>query len=107
MHRAGKGIELCIVLSRGLSEPARRGRKLIPEPVEVDPLAPSNEALHVRPAEAEVPKQRVLEDLLPGSYARKGRINQHEPRDAIAMLCRKSETDHVADVVRDEIGPVD
>ena len=45
----------------------RAGRKLIPEPIQIDTFAPGHEALHVGAAETEVPKQRILENLFPGA----------------------------------------
>ena len=54
-----------------------------------------------------MPQQRVLEDLLPRPDAGQRRIDQHEARDPLRMLRREGVADHVADVVRDEVGALD
>ena len=107
MHRARHRVELGIVRARRFAE-ARRGRgKLVPEAIEIDALAACHQPLHVRPAEAEVPEQRVLEDLLPRPDAWHRRIDQDEARDSLGILRGKGIADHVADIVRDEVGSVD
>src|SRR4051812_29512562 len=65
MHRAGPGIERGIMAPRRLGEPRRIGRKFIPEAIEIDAFAPGDQPLHVRPAEAEMPEQGILQYLLP------------------------------------------
>src|SRR5262249_53691849 len=79
----------------------------VPEAIEIDALAPGDQALHVRAAKAEMPQQRILQDLLPGSDPWQRRIDQHETLDPLGMLDGKGEGNHVADVVRDEIDLLD
>src|SRR5262245_2285168 len=95
------------MLSRGFAEPARVRRKLVPEAIEIDTLAPGDQALHVGAAKAEMPQQWVLEKLLPGPDPRQWRIDQHESLDPFGMQGGKGEPNHVADVVRDEIDLLD
>src|SRR5438128_2475141 len=83
---AGARVELRIVPAGSFVELLRIGRELVPEAVQVDALATGHQALHVRPAEAEVPEQGVLEDLLPRPDAGDGCIDQHEAPDAVAVL---------------------
>src|SRR3546814_7729181 len=64
-HRAGHRIELRIMRARRFGETRRRGGEFIPEPIEVDSLPASDQSLHVRPAEAEMPEQRALQYLFP------------------------------------------
>ena len=87
MHGAGQGVELGVVLARGLRECGRGRRKLVPEAVEIDALAPRDQPLHVRSAEAEVPEQRVLQDFLPRTDAGQRRVDQDEARDARRGCC--------------------
>ena len=68
---------------------------------------PATKPLHVRTAKAEMPQQRVLQDLLPRADPRQRRIDQHETLDPLGMLGGKGEAHHVADVVRDEIDLLD
>jgi hypothetical protein len=95
------------VLTRGFAEARRCRRELVPEPIEVDALATFDQPFHVGPAKAEVPEQRVLEDLLPWPDAGQGGVDQNEARHAAWVLRRKRIADHVADIVRDEVNVVD
>src|SRR5262245_15589372 len=54
-----------------------------------------------------MPKQRVLEDVLPGADAGYRRVDERESSHARWILCRKRVADHVADVVGDEGGASD
>jgi hypothetical protein len=54
-----------------------------------------------------VPEQRVFEDLLPRPDAGQRCVDENEPRDAVGILRGKSIADHVADIMRDEVGSVD
>lgn len=54
-----------------------------------------------------MPEQRVLKNFLPGTDAGHRSIDQHEAADALRMLRGKSEADHVADVMRHQIGAFD
>jgi|HubBroStandDraft_2_1064218.scaffolds.fasta_scaffold608416_2 hypothetical protein len=58
----------------GLGPLERRG-ELVPKPVEVNPFASRDEPLHIRTAEAEMPEQRVLENVLPRANTRQRRVN--------------------------------
>ena len=91
------------MLSRSFVEMLRISRELIPEAVEIDALATGDEPLHVRPAKAEVPQQRVLENLFPWPDSGHGRINQDEAPDTIRMLHGEGEANHVPDVMGYEI----
>ena len=51
-----------------------------------------------------MPEQRALDDLFPVAGAGKRRIHRHPTGDAIGKLGGERITDHVADVVRHEIG---
>jgi len=51
-----------------------------------------------------MPEQRVLQDLVPRSDAGNRRVHQDEAGDALGMMRRQAEGDHVADVVGDHIG---
>src|SRR5262245_30046215 len=86
MHRAGLRIELRVVAARPFAELPWVRRELVPEPIEVDPLASRDEALHVGTAEAKVPQERILEHLLPWPDAGDGRVHDHEGPDALGVL---------------------
>ena len=107
VHRARQRVQLGVMLTRGLGEAAGRRGKLVPEAVEVDALAARDEALHVGPAEPEVPQQRVLQDLLPRADPRHRSVDQNEARHPLRVLHGEGVADHVADIVRDEIGAID
>ncbi len=92
---------------RRLVDRLRICRELIPEAVEVDALAPGHEPLLVRAVKIEMPGLRVAELRRPIADARQGRIDDDPARDAGGILRRQRIADHVADVVRDEIGLVD
>jgi hypothetical protein len=64
MHGPGHGVGLRIVLAGAFAESGGCRRKLVPESVEIDALSTGHESLHVRPTEAKVRQQRVLEDFL-------------------------------------------
>src|SRR5262245_62790813 len=85
MHGARQGIELRVVITGILAEPARRRGELVPEAIEVDALAAGDEAFHVGTAEAKMPEQRVLQDVLPRSDARYRRVDEHEAGDALRV----------------------
>ena len=80
------------------------GGELVPEAVEINALATSHQALHVGPAEAEMPEQRILQNVVPWPDARHWRIHHHEARGATLVCCGEGEGHHVADVVADYIG---
>ncbi|MCY1170511.1 hypothetical protein D9M73_105860 [compost metagenome] len=90
--------------TRGFGKTCRLGGKVVPEAVEINPLAACDEPLHVRATEAEMPQQRVLEDFLPRANAGHRRIHEHELRHTVGMPRGKRITDHVADIVRHDIG---
>src|SRR5262245_61689710 len=69
MHGARQRVKFGIVFTRGFAEPAGRGREFIPEAIEIDALTASHQAFHVRAAESEVPKQRVLQNFFPWTDA--------------------------------------
>src|SRR4051812_18962067 len=104
MHGAGAGVEGSVMLPGGLAEAVRICGELVPKTVEIDALATGNEPFHIRAAEAEMPEQRVLEDLLPGADAGDRSVDQRKSCDPVAVLGREREADHVADIVRDQIG---
>src|SRR5262249_52936196 len=52
MHGARHGVETRVMIASVFAEPAGRGRELVPETVEINALAPGDETLHVRAAEA-------------------------------------------------------
>src|SRR5712671_1787087 len=107
MHCARHRVELGIMRARRFAEARRGRRKLVPEAIEIDTLSAGHQPLHVRPAEAKVPEQRVFEDLLPRSDSGQRRVDENETRDSVGILRRKSIADHVADIMRDEVGAVD
>ncbi len=91
----------------GLVEVLRIGRELVPEAVEVDPLAALHEPFHVRAAEAEVPEQRVLQNLVPGADAGDRRVHQDQMADPARILGDEGVGDHVADIVGDHVDLAD
>ena len=54
-----------------------------------------------------MPEQRALEDLVPRSDARQRRVDHDPFGHALGILRGERIADHVADVVRDEVGLVD
>src|SRR5215467_7486862 len=104
MHGTWQCVELGVVLACGFAVPAGSGRKFVPEAIEVDALTPGDEALHVRASETEVPEQGVLEDLFPWPDARERRVDERKAHDTCGMQRGKGIADHVADIVRHEIG---
>jgi hypothetical protein len=80
------------------------GGELVPKAVEINALATRHQALHVGPAEAEMPEQRILQNFVPWPYAGHWRIHHHEARGAILVCYGEGEGHHVADVVADYIG---
>src|SRR5204863_3613133 len=56
MHGARQSIELGIMFARFFAEAAAVGGEFVPEAVEIDALAPGDEALHIGSAEAEMPQ---------------------------------------------------
>src|SRR5262245_39711936 len=107
MHRARQRVEFGVVLAGGFAEAAGRGRKFVPEAIEVDALATGDQPLHVRAAKAEVPKQGILEDFFPWPDAWERRVDQDEARNALRKLRGESVPHHIADIVRDEIRAFD
>ena len=72
MHGARTRVQLRVMPPSRLAETARSGGELVPKPVEVNPFASRDEPLHIRTAEAEMPEQRVLENVLPWANTRNG-----------------------------------
>ena len=107
MHRAWPRVELGIVASRRLIDRFRIGRQLVPEPIEVDALASFHQPVDVGPAEIEMPQQRALQDFVPWPDAGQRRIDDDPFGDAVGILRGERIADHVADVVRHEIGLLD
>src|SRR5215470_3884372 len=107
MHGARKGVELGVVLACSLAEPARSGRKLVPEAIEIDALTSRDQALHVGPAKTEMPEQRVFKDLLPWPDAGERRVDESKARDTGGILSGQRIADHVADIVRHKVGVCD
>src|SRR3984957_20129682 len=97
-------IELLVVLASSLVNLLRIGRKLVVEPIEINPLAPGNQALLVRPAKVEVPQQWAANDIVPVAYAGKRSVDRNPAANARGVLNRQGIADHVSDVVGDEIG---
>ena len=95
------------MLARGLAEALRIGRELVPEAVEVDPLAAGDQPLGIRALEREMPERARADDLVPGPDPGQRRVHDHEAGDPPRKLRREGVADHVADVVGDEVGPVD
>jgi hypothetical protein len=94
MHRAWHRVELGVVNASGLAEPAGRGRELVPDPIEIDALAPRHEPLHIRTAKAEVPEQRIFQDFFPWPNAGQRRIDENKSRGPLGILRGKSVADH-------------
>src|SRR5215831_6414881 len=107
MHCARQRVEFGVVLACGFAEPAWSGRKFVPEAIEVDALTPGDEALHVGASEAEGPEQWVLEDLFPWPDAREWRVDERKAHDTWRIQGSEGIADHVADIVRHEIGALD
>ena len=82
-------------------------RQLVPEAVEIDALAPSDQPLHVGSAEVEMPEQRAADDVVPITDAGQRRIDHDPAGNAVAILRREGVAHHVADVVGDEVGFLD
>jgi hypothetical protein len=93
--------------ARRLVDRLRIGRKLVPEAVEIDALAPLHQTLDIRSAEIEMPQRRASDDLIPRPDARKRSIHGDPSADAIRVLGSEGVADHVADVVSHEIDFVD
>ena len=83
------------------------GGEIVPEAVEIDLFAPFHEPFHVRPAEAEMPQQRALDDLLPRTDAWNRSVDQHHLADALGMFLGEGESHHIADVMGDDVGTID
>jgi len=80
------------------------GRKLIPEPVQVDAFAALDQPLDVRAAEIEVPQSGAANDLVPRAYSGQRSIDNDPARHPRRKLCSQRIADHIADVMRDESG---
>src|SRR5277367_1399785 len=103
MHGAGQRIEPRVMLPRRFRKFGWVGREFVPETVEIDAFATFDESLHVRAAKAEMPEERIFQYLFPRSYAWHRRIDRHEAPHLLRMECCKRETDHVPDIMRDQI----
>ena len=80
-------------------------KKLVPEAVEIDAFASGDQPLHIRAAEAEMPQERALQYFLPRSDPRQRCVHQGEPGYPVRVLGGERVSDHIADVVGDEVHP--
>src|SRR3984885_14987739 len=73
VHRTRLRIQLCVVFARGLAERLRVRGKLVPEAVKIDAFASGDQPLHIRAAEAEMPRSGLFSisshGPIPGSGA--------------------------------------
>src|SRR5262245_7995860 len=60
MHGALHGVQTRIMIASVFAEPAGRGRKLVPEMVEINAFAAGDEALHVQTAKAKMQSNGFL-----------------------------------------------
>jgi hypothetical protein len=88
-------IERRIVLALCLVEALGMERELVPEPVEINTLTARDQAFHIRAAEAEVPHARILNDLLPGLYSWKRRVDWYEASDPVRVSSGEGITNHI------------
>jgi hypothetical protein len=95
------------VATRVLIDRFRVGRQLVPEAVEIDALAALYQPLHVGTAEIEMPEQGAFQNLVPRSDAGQWGIHDRPARDPCRILGGEGVAHHVADVMGDELGPVD
>ena len=65
-------------------------------------LPPRDEALHIGPAEVEMPDDRVAQQVVPGADTGERRVHHDPAAHAIAILRGDRVAHHVADVVRDQ-----
>ena len=107
MHGARQGVQLRVVLARGLAEPRRGRGELVPEAIEIDALAARDQPLHVGPAEAEMPEQRVLENLFPRADAGNRRVDQHEAATRSGYCAAKAKPTMLPMSWVDQVGAVD
>src|SRR4029077_3945014 len=78
--------------------------KFVPEAVEIDALAASDQALHIPTTEVKVPHGRILRNLIPWSDAGQRRIDRHPSADAVGVGGGDCEADHDTDIVRHQFG---
>src|SRR5882724_1160461 len=68
MHRTGLRVHFGVVGARGLRELLRIRRELVPEPIEIDPLATRHQPLGVGAPERKMPERVAADDIVPWSY---------------------------------------
>ena len=93
------------MFARGLAERLRIRGKLVPEAVKIDAFTSGDQPLHIGAAEAEMPQEWALEYFLPRSDPGQRCVHQDEPGYPVRVLGGERVSDHVADVVRDEVRP--
>ena len=95
------------MLPRRFIDFARIGGQFVIESIEINAFPPRHQPLLVRTAEVEMPEQRALFDLVPIADARQRRIDHHPFGDPRRILRGERIADHVADIVRHQIGVLD
>src|SRR5882672_3549387 len=93
--------------TRALAEAFWVGGKFVPEAVQINPLAPFDQALHIWAAESEMPQHRGLQDFFPRTNPGNWRIDKNKVLDLLGMFGGKRERNHVADVVGHQVDLVD
>ncbi len=107
MHCAGPRIERRIMFARRLVDRFRIGGQFVPEAIQINALAALHQTFDVRSAEIEMPEQRALRDFFPVADAGQRRVHRHPTGDAIRKQGGERIADHIADVVRHQLGALD
>ena len=84
----------------------RVGREVVPEVLEVGPLAPRHERERGLAVEVEVPEVAHQPDVLPGPDAGQERVHQHDALGLLRELGRVRVRHHQADVVPHDGGAI-
>src|SRR3979409_2551035 len=92
-----------IVLPRIFIDPPGITGQLVPEAIEVDALPALHQTLLVRTPEIEVPQHRAASDVVPIAYSGQRCIDHHPARDPDRILSSQRKTDHIADVMCDQV----
>src|SRR5262249_61341188 len=83
VHVAWPRVQTRVVLARRLVDRLRICRQLIIETVEIDTFAALHQAVDVRSAEIEMPKQGAVYYLVPRSDTRQWRVDDHPLGDTV------------------------
>src|SRR3954449_11273346 len=79
-------------------------RKLVVEAVEIDAFAAFHQSVYIGATKIEVPEHGALDDLVPRADAGQWCVDDCPLGDTVGILRGERVADHVADIVRHQIG---